>query len=176
MIGNGHQRPCPGISKHVQERGSEPVPLPSVFKIPGQGSDGEGNGFILKREFVPQKKEDARQIKDVHYIMKQKIATWTEMVAAEMTKICSFKIYFGVPSWLSGLRIWRYHCCGKDSNPNSHSNPGPETFACHGHGQRKKKRKKEKNKIYFEDSVREGDIIDSWVHSYSSSNVKVYTY
>lgn len=43
---------------------------------------------------LPQK-ENARQIKDVHYIREEKIATWTAMVAAKMAKVCRFKIYFG---------------------------------------------------------------------------------
>lgn len=43
----------------------------------------------------PPKKQDTRQIKDTHYIREEKIATWTKMVAAEMAKVCSFKIDFG---------------------------------------------------------------------------------
>ena len=41
-------------------------------------------------------------------------------------------LFFGVPYWHNGLRLWHYHCCG------SCSVPGPGTSACWGHGQKQK--------------------------------------
>ena len=54
---------------------------------------GKEQVYQRKRVCSPEK-EDARQIKDVYYIRAQKIVTWAEMVAAEMAKVCSFKIFF----------------------------------------------------------------------------------
>ena len=45
--------------------------------------------------------------------------------------------------WLSSLRIWRCHCCGKGLNPD------PRTYACHGQVQPKKREKGIKKKIYI---------------------------
>ena len=45
-----------------------------------------------------------------------------------------------VPWWLSGLRIWRCHCCG------SGSIPGSGTAMCHGTA---KKKRKERKHVYF---------------------------
>ena len=47
----------------------------------------------------------------------------------------------GVPSWLSGLRIWHYHCCSSGYRCGVCLIPGPGTSACCRWGQEKKKKK-----------------------------------
>ena len=54
---------------------------------------GKVQVYQRKRVCSPEK-EDARQIKDVHSLRAQEIVTWAEMVAAEMARVYSFKIYF----------------------------------------------------------------------------------
>ena len=46
------------------------------------------------------------------------------------------KATFGVPWWLSRLRIWHYHCCGMGLIP------GQETSACWEYSQKTKNKKK----------------------------------
>ena len=52
MATNG---PYPQISHHVQERSSESLPLNSVFKTPGQSSDGLGAHLCGGKVVVKQK-------------------------------------------------------------------------------------------------------------------------
>ena len=54
---------------------------------------GKEQVYQRKRVCSPEK-EDARQIKDVHSLRAQEIVTWAEMVAAEMARVYSFKLYF----------------------------------------------------------------------------------
>ena len=45
----------------------------------------------------------------------------------------------GVPWWLSGLRIWRCHCCGTGSIPGSRTSHAASTSKKEGKKERKKK-------------------------------------
>ena len=57
-------------------------------------------------------------------------------VKQSLEDIYSIKYFIiGVPWWLSGLRIWHYHCYGMGSVP------GPRELLHAKHGQKKKEKK-----------------------------------
>ena len=58
------------------------------------------------------------------------------LVQSGSSKIVGF-FFFRVLSWLSGLRIWYYHCYGSGYSYSMSSVTGPRTCVCHGHGQKK---------------------------------------
>ena len=70
----------------------------------------------------------------------------TDSSICTLTELCmyywilnSFFKSQGVPWWLRGLRIQRYHCWDSGYCCGSDSVPGPGIFACSGQSQREKK-------------------------------------
>ena len=116
-----------------------------------QGLESEGNGELLDSWVKGFNLMVVVVTQQYGYLMPQSCTPendsyGTFYVMCIIYNFFKYQNVKGVPRWLSGLRIWHYHCSNSSRCCGIASIPGSGTFARCGHSQTKEKKKRKKKK------------------------------